>query len=409
MGFLCIDRAPALAGPLRCPPLPFAPTRFCPVFRLLFNLLKALIFLAFLTIAAAAGGLWWYSGQALSLGADAVDFTVNPGSSMRAAARQAAQVLPVHADLLVLLARVQGRDTQIKAGSYEIENGITPLALIDKLTRGDVTMQELSIPEGWTFRQFRAALDAHAGVQHATQGMSDAAVLAQVAATTTGAAEGGAAARATSGATSAATPGASAASGNAAAQIASASAGAVPTHPEGWFFPDTYLFAKGSKDIDILRRAHRAMKKRLAAEWERRAPGVPYANAYEALIMASIVEKETGQANERPQIAGVFVNRLRRGMLLQTDPTIIYGLGETFDGNLRKRDLQTDGPYNTYTRGGLPPTPIALPGLAAIQAALKPAPTQALFFVARGDGSHEFSATLDAHNRAVNKYQRGGR
>ena len=320
----------------------------------------------FLSAAAIAGGLWWYSGQPLALGTNSVDFTVTPGSSMRSAARQAASVLPVHADLLVLLARLSGRDTQIKAGSYEIENGITPQGLIDKLTRGDVTMQELAIPEGWTFRQFRAALDAHAGVTHLTRGLDDAAVLARLAL-----ADG-------------------------------------PAHPEGWFFPDTYLFAKGAKDVDILRRAHRAMKKRLAGEWERRAPNVPYASAYEALIMASIVEKETGQAKERPQIAGVFVNRLRRGMLLQTDPTIIYGLGVSFDGNLRKRDLTTDGPYNTYTRGGLPPTPIALPGLAAIQAALKPARTDALFFVARGDGTHEFSATLEAHNRAVNKYQRRG-
>ena len=290
---------------------------------------------------------------------------------MRSAARQAAQVMPVHADLLVALARLSGRDTQIKAGSYEIENGITPLALIDKLTRGDVTMQELGIPEGWTFRQFRAALDAHAGMVHATQGMDDAALLASL-------------------------------------ERGGGSSASPPIHPEGWFFPDTYLFAKGAKDIDILRRAHRAMKKRLATEWERRAPGLPYANSYEALIMASIVEKETGQAKERPQIAGVFVNRMRRGMLLQTDPTIIYGLGAGFDGNLRKRDLQADGPYNTYTRAGLPPTPIALPGLAAIQAALKPARTDALFFVARGDGTHEFSATLEAHNRAVNKYQRRG-
>ena len=285
---------------------------------------------------------------------------------MRAAARQAAAVLPVNADLLVVLARLSGRDTQIKAGSYEIEDGITPSALIDKLTRGDVTMQELSIPEGWTFRQFREALDAHAGVMHLTAGLDDATVLSRLALP-----DG-------------------------------------PVHPEGWFFPDTYLFAKGSKDLDILRRAHRTMKKRLAGEWDRRAPGVPYANAYEALIMASIVEKETGQARERPQIAGVFVNRLRRGMLLQTDPTIIYGLGAAFDGNLRKRDLTTDAPYNTYTRAGLPPTPIALPGLAAIQAALKPARTDALFFVARGDGTHEFSATLEAHNRAVNKFQRRG-
>ena len=334
--------------------------------RTLFNLIKALIFLGFLTVAGIAGGLWWYSGQPLSLGVDSVDFTVAPGSSMRSAARQAAGVLPVHAEVLVVLARLSGRDTQIKAGSYEVENGITPLGLIDKLTRGDVTMQELAIPEGWTFRQFRAALDAHAGVTHLTQGLDDAAVLTRLAL-----ADG-------------------------------------PAHPEGWFFPDTYLFAKGAKDIDILRRAHRAMKKRLAGEWERRAPGVPYANAYEALIMASIVEKETGQARERPQIAGVFVNRLRRGMLLQTDPTIIYGMGASFDGNLRKRDLTTDGPYNTYTRAGMPPTPIALPGLAAIQAALKPARTDALYFVAKGDGTHEFSANLEAHNRAVNKYQRRG-
>ena len=339
---------------------------FAVVIRTLFNLLKALIFLVLLSAAGVAGGLWWYSGQPLALGIDSVDFTVTPGSSMRSAARQAAGVLPVHADLLVLLARLSGRDTQIKAGSYELENGITPQGLIDKLTRGDVSMQELAIPEGWTFRQFRAALDAHEGVTHLTSSLDDAAVLARL-------------------------------------RLADG-----PAHPEGWFFPDTYLFAKGAKDIDILRRAHRAMKKRLAGEWERRAPNLPYASAYQALIMASIVEKETGQARERPQIAGVFVNRLRRGMLLQTDPTIIYGLGASFDGNLRKRDLTTDGPYNTYTRGGLPPTPIALPGLAAIQAALKPARTDALFFVARGDGTHEFSASLEAHNRAVNKYQRRG-
>ena len=357
--------------PCRDPAPPITSTHHPLVFQTLLKTLKALIFLAILTAAGAAGGLWWYSEHALVFGVDSVDFTVAPGSSMRAAARQAALVMPVHADLLVLIARLSGRDTQIKAGSYEIEDGITPLALIDKLTRGDVTMQELGIPEGWTFRQFRAALDAHAGVEHTTEGLPDAAILAMLEKTLAG-------------------------------------SPAPVVHPEGWFFPDTYLFAKGSKDIDILRRAHRAMKKRLAAEWERRAPGVPYASAYEALIMASIVEKETGQAKERPQIAGVFVNRLRRGMLLQTDPTIIYGLGLGFDGNLRKRDLQTDGPYNTYTRAGLPPTPIALPGLAAIQAALKPARTDALYFVARGDGTHEFSATLEAHNRAVNKFQRRG-
>ena len=381
------------------------------MFRFLFSLVKGLIFLAFLTALAVAGGLWWYADQPLKLGSESVDLTILPGSSMRSAARQAAQVMPVLPDVLALLARISGRDTQIKAGSYAIESGITPLGLIDQLTRGDVTMQELSIPEGWSFRQFRAALDGHAAVAHATQGMDDAAVFAAIvqaenrADNRSGSASSSSAAVAAGSAGTTANP--NGAPGNGAPGASRVPSGARH-HPEGLFFPDTYLFVKGAKDVDILRRAHRAMNKRLASEWERRAPGLPYANAYEALIMASIVEKETGQAKERPQIAGVFVNRLRRGMLLQTDPTIIYGLGAQFDGNLRKRDLTTDGPYNTYTRAGLPPTPIALPGLAAIQAALKPMRTDAIFFVARGDGTHEFSATLEAHNRAVNKYQRRG-
>ena len=379
--------------------------------RFLLSLVKGLIFLAFLTALAVAGGLWWYADHPLKLGSQSVDLTILPGSSMRSAARQAAQVMPVQPDVLAVLARISGRDTQIKAGSYAIESGITPLGLIDQLTRGDVTMQELSIPEGWSFRQFRAALDGHAAVAHATQGMDDAAVFAVIvqaenrADNRSGSASSSSAAVAAGSAGTTANP--NGAPGNGAPGASRVPSGAR-NHPEGLFFPDTYLFVKGAKDVDILRRAHRAMNKRLASEWERRAPGLPYANAYEALIMASIVEKETGQAKERPQIAGVFVNRLRRGMLLQTDPTIIYGLGAQFDGNLRKRDLTTDGPYNTYTRAGLPPTPIALPGLAAIQAALKPMRTDAIFFVARGDGTHEFSATLEAHNRAVNKYQRRG-
>ncbi len=333
------------------------------------RLFKALIFLGILTVVSAGAGLWWYAERAIPLGGASVDFTIPPGSSMRSAARLAAGSMPVYPDALVLLARVSGRDTRIKAGSYEIEAGTTPLTLIEKLTRGDVTLQELTIPEGWTFRQFRAALDAHPGVSHSMLGASDSAVFEAV---------------------------------------QRAEPGGLGGHPEGLFFPDTYLFAKGAADVTVLRRAYRAMQRRLDSEWQRRAPGVPYASAYEALIMASIVEKETGQARERPLIAGVFVNRLRRGMLLQTDPTVIYGLGTGFDGNLRKRDLQTDGPYNSYTRAGLPPTPIALPGLAALQAALNPARTEAVFFVARGDGSHEFSASLEAHNRAVNKFQRRG-
>ena len=333
----------------------------------MFRILKALILLAFLGAIGAAAGLWWYAQRPIPISTPSVDLNIPSGTSMRGAARLAASAVPVQADVLVALARISGRDTQIKAGSYEVEQGTTPMSLIDQLTRGDVSLQELRIPEGWSFRQFRAALDAHPGVTHTDQKMSDAELLAQV------------------------------------AQLEGGSAYA---HPEGLFFPDTYLFAKGARDTDILRRSFRMMKKRVTAEWDKRAPGLPYATPYEALIMASIVEKETGQSRERPLIAGVFINRLKKGMLLQTDPTIIYGMGEKFDGNLRKRDLLEDGPYNSYTRTGLPPTPIALPGAAALQAALHPADTDAVYFVAKGDGTHEFSATLEAHNRAVNRYQK---
>jgi len=213
-----------------------------------------------------------------------------------------------------------------------------------------------------TFRQFRATLDADLNVRHDTLGLTDSEALARI--------------------------------------------GATETHPEGLFFPDTYLFAKQSSDVDVLRRAYRAMQRRLTVEWESRDPSVPYRTPYQALIMASIVEKETGQPSDRPLVASVFANRLRVGMLLQTDPTVIYGLGDKFDGNLRKRDLTMDTPYNTYTRAGLPPTPIAMPGLASIQAALHPPVTDRLYFVARGDGSSVFSRTLEEHNRAVAKYQR---
>lgn len=337
----------------------------------MFRILKALILLAFLGVICVAGALWWYAQRPIPLGQGSVDLNIPAGSSMRAAARITSTVVPVQPDILVALARISGRDTQIKAGSYEIEPGTTPMGLIDQLTRGDVSLQEVRIPEGWTFHQFRAALDTHAEVNHVSKGMSDADLLAQIAQ----------------------------------AEGASAAAGGEK-NPEGLFFPDTYLFAKGAKDTDILRRAYRQMQKRIAGEWARRSPDLPYATPYQALIMASIVEKETGQSKERPLIAGVFINRLKKGMLLQTDPTIIYGMGERFDGNLRKKDLLEDGPYNSYTRTGLPPTPIALPGAAAIQAALHPADTDAIYFVAKGNGTHEFSSTLEAHNRAVNRYQK---
>jgi UPF0755 protein len=223
----------------------------------------------------------------------------------------------------------------------------------------------LTLIEGWNIRQVRQAIASHAQLKKDGAALADAELLARI--------------------------------------------GAVESHPEGLFFPDTYLFSKDSSDLEVLRRAYRMMHKHLAREWEARDPGLPYRSPYEALIMASVIEKETGRASERSAIAGTLVNRLRLGMLLQVDPSVIYGLGAAFDGNLRKRDLVPDGPYNTYTRPGLPPTPIAMPGLASLRAALHPAKTEALYYVSRGDGSSQFSRTLEEHNRAVSKFQRGGK
>jgi UPF0755 protein len=260
-----------------------------------------------------------------------------------------------------LLARGFGRQRDIKAGNYQFAKAPTPLELLDKLTRGDVTQAEVRLIEGWTFTQFRASLDAHPDLKHDSKGLGDAELLTRIQAT--------------------------------------------EVHPEGLFFPDTYLFAKGSSDLAVLRRAYRAMQRHLKAEWDGRLAGVPYRSPYEALTMASIIEKETGVAAERDQIGGVLVNRLRIGMRLQVDPTIIYGLGESFDGNLRKKHLLEDAPYNTYTRAGLPPTPIAMPGLASLRAALRPAKTDAMYYVSRGDGSSQFSRNISEHNGAVRKYQ----
>jgi UPF0755 protein len=236
------------------------------------------------------------------------------------------------------------------------------LELLDVITKGQVSQSQISVIEGWTFKQFRAAVNENPDVKHTTQALSDAEILQQI--------------------------------------------GARETHAEGLFFPDTYFFAAGSNDVLIFKRAYQTMLQHVATAWAERAADLPLRNPYEALILASIVEKETGTASDRNMIAGVFVNRLRKGMLLQTDPTVIYGIGDQYDGNIRKRDLVTDTQYNTYTRAGLTPTPIALPGAAALQAALHPAKTDALYFVARGDGSSKFSSSLSEHNRAVNQYQK---
>jgi UPF0755 protein len=324
---------------------------------------KILVIIVILSLAAAGGLVFWAQEPIIGADRKPIEFSIKSGSGVRSSMEQiAAAGVPVNPVLLGLLARLRGKSTRLKAGNYELKPGTTPLALIDQLVRGEFAQEGLAIIEGWTFRQMRKAIAEHPALKHDTAHLSDKELLAKV------------------------TP--------------------DYTHPEGLFFPDTYRFAKGSSDLQVYKQSHALMQKRIEEEWARRDPSVPYKNPYEALIMASIVEKETGQKLERDMIAGVFVNRLKRGMLLQTDPTVIYGIGDKFDGNIRKRDLETDTPYNTYKRTGLPPTPIALPGSEAIAAALKPAKTDALYFVSRGNGTSHFSSNLPDHNRAVNKYQR---
>jgi UPF0755 protein len=320
----------------------------------------------FLLLATAAGGMWWWANKPLSLRNSPLDFRVTAGSSLRSAIAQMREAgIDVEPTLLAMLARLNRADTAIKAGSYAVKTGITPAQLIDKLLKGKVTQGELTLVEGWTFRQWRGRMDNHPDLNHETRGLSEAQIIAQL--------------------------------------------GLNIKSLEGQLFPDTYLFDKQSTDLELLARANRAMLRKLDSEWVQRAADLPYRTPDEALIMASIIEKETGREADRNLVAAVFVNRLRKGMLLQTDPTVIYGLSDNFDGNLRKRDLLNDTPYNTYTRRGLPPTPIAMPGQASLRAALNPASSEALYFVARGDGSSHFSQTLDEHNNAVNRYQKGGK
>jgi len=315
---------------------------------------------------AAAGYGAWYVSTPLSIAKLPVEVEIPRGATFRSVMDALERSgIKVRRYEFEALARALRQERDIKAGSYEISEPVTPTDLLDKLTRGDVTQAEVRLIEGWTFSQFRAALDASPDLRHDSAGLEDTQILARLE--------------------------------------------AQEAHPEGLFFPDTYLFAKGSSDIAVLRRAYRAMQRHLKEEWEAKSANVPYQSPYQALIMASIIEKETGKASERDLIGGVLVNRLRIGMRLQVDPTIIYGLGNSFDGNLKRSHLIEDGPYNTYTRGGLPPTPIAMPGLASLRSAMRPAKTEALYYVSKGDGSSQFSRTLDEHNRAVSRYQRGGR
>ena len=314
------------------------------------------------TVAAVSLATSWLN-RPLVLAGETAEFSVEPGKTSREIAdgwvRAGVQTSPF---LLYQWFRWSGRARQIRAGSYEIGVGTTPIQLLDKMVRGDETLAVVRFIEGWTFRQIRAELARAEGLRPTIAAMSDSDVMTAI--------------------------------------------GAPGISPEGRFHPDTYAYSKGSTDVALLKRAYRAMAERLAEAWQERDPATPLQSADEALTLASIVEKETGVAADRGRVAGVLLNRLRIGMPLQTDPTVIYGLGTAFDGNLHKRDLLTDGPYNSYTRAGLPPTPIAVPGRASLLAAVRPEQTKALYFVSRGDGSSEFSETLADHNRAVNRYQR---
>ncbi len=327
--------------------------------------LKKLLLSCIVLVLLVGAGFYFWANQPIQNGAQPVSFAIQPGSHLRNAADQiVAAGIPVNVELFTLLARITGQAEKIKAGSYELNPGATPNTLLRKMVLGDFALESLVIIEGWTFKQMRVAMAAHPGLKHDTVDLTDVQLLAEIPLN--------------------------------------------EKHPEGLFFPDTYLFARGSSDLQVYRQANAALVTHLNDAWNNRDVSLPYKTPYEALIMASIVEKETGKKEDRNTIASVFINRLKAGMMLQTDPTVIYGMGKRYDGNIRKRDLQTDTAYNTYTRTGLPPTPIALPGAESLRSALAPAKTDSLYFVARGDGSSQFSSNLDDHNRAVNKYIRGG-
>ena len=323
----------------------------------------ALGFAVALALLGAALANWWVNAP-LRLNAPMVDLSIEPGDSPREVAAVVARSgVGVQPQLLYWWFRLSGQARQIRAGSYELQGDVSPRSLLQKIVQGDEASRSVTLVEGWNFRQVRDALKRAENLKPDAAALSDAQLMQQL--------------------------------------------GRPGVAPEGRFFPDTYTYSKGASDLAVLQRALRAMDARLAAVWAQRNPQIPLQNADQALILASIIEKETGRTSDQPQISAVFHNRLLIGMRLQTDPTVIYGLGAAFDGNLRRADLLADTPFNTYTRTGLPPTPIAMPGRQALYAAVHPVSSRALYFVARGDGTSVFSDTLDAHNRAVNQFQRG--
>ncbi|MGE8688454.1 MAG: endolytic transglycosylase MltG [Achromobacter sp.] len=319
------------------------------------------VLLIVLAAAAAVGAAWHWMHRPMQLSADKIDFVVEPGSSPRTVARVLNEAgVPVWEPGFVWMARLSELDKQMKAGGYQAINGDTPWRLLERLARGDMTQRQITFLEGWTYRQIRQALRANPDVKQTLGDVTDEELMERL--------------------------------------------GSSIKHPEGLFFPDTYIFTPGSTDFDLLRRAYEEGQRILDDTWAKRQPDLPVSTPYEALVLASIIEKETGHGPDRRRVSGVFTNRLKVGMLLQTDPTVIYGMGEAYQGRIRKRDLQTDTPWNTYTRPGLPPTPIAAAGRAALLAAVQPEQHKFLFFVSRGNGTSEFSVSLSEHNRNVSRY-----
>lgn len=318
-------------------------------------------FIALVLFFAAASAYWVY--RPLPMISQTVDLAIEPQTTVRGIAKASVSAgIEVDPQLLFVFFKLSGQSRALRAGSYEISKGESALDLLRKLTRGEESLKAISLIDGWTFRQFRAALAKAEGLKHDTKDLNDEALMAQL--------------------------------------------GMPGVAPEGRFFPDTYTYGKGASELHVMQRAANAMTKQLAAAWGQRQPDIQIKTIDEALILASIIEKETGRESDRTTISRVFHNRLAIDMPLQTDPTVIYGMFDSFDGNLRRVDLRTDHPWNTYTRKGLPPTPIAMPGRNALKAAVKPAPSNALYFVAKGDGTSHFSATLEEHNAGVNRYQR---
>ncbi len=327
------------------------------------HLNRVLFFWLLGTVLAVGSAVWWVCTPHRGSGEEEVRLEIKPGYGLRSIAAELQRATGLSALGFEMLSLLTGSSTKLRAGVYEVHMQDSPWRILDKMVKGESRLDSVVIVEGWTFLQMRTAIEKHPAIRSELRGLS--------------------------------------------VQDWWQALGLPATHPEGVFFPDTYFFAGGTSDRRLYQMAYEAMQKELNRAWEQRHPSLPLRRPYDALILASIVEKETGMEVDRGKIAGVFINRLKIGMRLQTDPTVIYGLSEKFDGNLRRRDLEADTPYNTYTRAGLPPTPIALPGRAALRAAVNPDLTRALYFVARGDGSSHFSVTLDEHNRAVAKYQLG--